>query len=63
MSRASSAGSASTATRFGMTRARVGKRQADGQSEPRGLGVDANQALGVVDLGDGRERRAPCQRR
>ena len=41
-----------------MTRARVGKRQASGQSEPRGLGVDANQALGVVDLGDGRERRA-----
>ena len=57
-SRASSAGAASTATRFGKARARVGEGQADGQSEPRGLGVDANQPLGVVDLGDGRERRA-----
>ena len=42
-----------------MTRARIGERHAQGQSEPRGLGVDANQALGVVDLGDSRERRAP----
>ncbi len=41
-----------------VTRARVGEGQANGQSEPRGLGVDANQPLGVVDLGDGRERRA-----
>ena len=41
-----------------VTRARVGEGQANGQSEPRGLGVDANQALGVVGLGDGRERRA-----
>ena len=42
-----------------MTRARVGKREADGQAKPRRLGVDANQALRIVDLGYRRERRPP----
>ncbi len=46
-----------------MARARVGERQADGQAEPRRGGVDADEALGVVDPGDRRERRAPGQRR
>ena len=40
-----------------VTRARVGERKADGQSEPRGLDVDADEPLSIVDLGDGRERR------
>ena len=41
----------------GKARARVGKRKAGGQAQPRGFGVDADEPLRVVDLGDGRERR------
>ena len=39
--------------------ARVGKRKAQAQAEPRGLSVDADQPLRIVDLGDrGQRRRA-----
>src|SRR5208337_4698910 len=42
-----------------MARARIRKRKADRQAEPRGLSVDANEPLRVIDLGYGRERRVP----
>ena len=38
--------------------ARVGQRKAQAQAEPRGLSVDADQPLRIVDLGDRRKRRA-----
>jgi hypothetical protein len=37
--------------------ARVGERKAYIQAEPRSPGVDANQPLRIVDLGDGDKRR------
>ena len=37
--------------------ARIGERKAYAQAEPRGLGVDANEPLRIVDLGDRDERR------
>ena len=37
--------------------ARVGERKADVQAEPRGLSVDADQPLRIVDLGDRDKRR------
>ena len=42
----------------GMARARVRQRQAGRQAEPRGVRVDADEPLGVLDPGDRRERRA-----
>ena len=42
----------------GMARARVRQRQSGRQAEPRGVGVDADEPLGVLDPGDRRERRA-----
>ena len=41
----------------GKAGARVGERKAYAQAEPRGLGVDANQPLRVVDLGDRDKQR------
>ena len=38
--------------------ARVGKRKTQAQAEPRGLSVDADQPLRIVDLGDRDKRRA-----
>ncbi len=40
-----------------MARARVGERQAGGEAEPRGVGVDADEALRAFDLGDDDEGR------
>ena len=37
--------------------ARVGQRKAQAQAEPRGLSVDADQPLRIVDFGDRDERR------
>ena len=46
--------------------ARVGQRKAQAQAEPRGLSVDADQPLRIVDLGDRDKRRrsinAPSRR-
>ncbi len=42
-----------------MTRARVRQREAGRQAEPRGVLIDADEPLGVGDLGDRRERRRP----
>ncbi len=42
----------------GMARARVRQREAGRQAEPRGVRVDADEPLGVLDPGDRRERRA-----
>ena len=39
-----------------MARAGVREREADGEAEPSRGGVDADEALGVVDPGDRRER-------
>lgn len=45
-----------------MARPRIGERQADAEAEPGGAGVDADQALGAFDLGDGDERgRIPAR--
>ena len=41
----------------GKARTRVGERKAYVQAEPRGLSVDANQPLRIVDLGDRSKRR------
>jgi hypothetical protein len=37
--------------------ARIGERKAYAQAEPRGLGVDADEPLRIVDSSDGDERR------
>ena len=42
----------------GKAGARVGERKAQAQSKPSRLGVDADQPLRIVDLGDRRQRRA-----
>ena len=39
--------------------ARVGERKAEAQAEPRSRGVDADQPLRIVDLGDRDKRRRP----
>ena len=39
--------------------ARVGERKTEAQAEPRGVSVDADQPLRIVDLGDRRQRRRP----
>ena len=41
-----------------MAGARIRKREADSQAEPSRGGVDADEALGVIDPGDRRERGA-----
>ena len=43
----------------GMARARVRQREAGRQAELCGVGVDADEPLGVLDPGDRRERRRP----
>jgi hypothetical protein len=42
----------------GKARACVRERKAKAQAQPCRLGVDANQPLRIVDLGDRRQRRA-----
>ena len=42
-----------------MARARIRKRKADRQAEPRSQSVDADEPLRDIDLGYGRERRVP----
>ena len=42
----------------GKARPRVGERKARSQAEPRGLGVEADEPLRIVDFGDRDKRRA-----